>query len=105
MSRSEHRGSSWLAQGEQAVAEAQDRRIAQQHRCHAEGCEEQVPPSLLMCRAHWFMVRKALRREVWRLYVSGQEERKDPSREYLAAAKAAIAAVAACAGRQPRLPI
>ena len=63
------------------------------HRCHAVGCAIEVDPGLLMCKRHWFMVPKNLRREVWRLYGKGQELRKDPSREYLAAAKDAVAAV------------
>lgn len=64
------------------------------HRCHAIGCDVEVPPSLLMCKPHWLMVPKPLRRAVWTLYRSGQEERKDPSDEYLVAARRAIEAVA-----------
>lgn len=63
------------------------------HRCHAVGCDIEVDPGLLMCRRHWFQVPKNLRREVWRLYRKGQERDKNPSREYLAAAKDAIDAV------------
>lgn len=48
---------------------------------------------MLMCKRHWLMVPKPLRRDVWRNYRAGQEQRKDPTPEYLAAAKAAIAAV------------
>ena len=70
------------------------------HRCHAIGCEAEVPPTMLMCRAHWFAVPKPLRKDVWRLYRRGQEITKDPSPEYLAAARAAIDAVARREGRQ-----
>lgn len=63
------------------------------HRCHAVGCTLEVPPSLMMCKRHWFMVPKPLRKAVWHHYRSGQEVRKDPSPEYLEAAKAAIKAV------------
>jgi len=56
-----------------------------------------------MCKPHWYMVPKPLRKEVWRTYRKGQEVTKDPSREYLAAAKAAIAAVAEKEGRQGAL--
>lgn len=63
------------------------------HRCHATGCAAEIPPHLFMCRSHWFMVPKPLRREIWRLYRPGQEIDKHPSAEYLDAAKAAIAAV------------
>lgn len=45
------------------------------------------------------MVPKPLRQAVWRLYRKGQEQDKRPSPEYLEAAKAAIAAVAA---REPQ---
>jgi len=49
---------------------------------------------MFMCRDHWFMVPLALRREIWRTYRPGQEQDKDPSEDYIAAAKAAQAAVA-----------
>jgi hypothetical protein len=63
------------------------------HRCHAIGCDIAVPPALLMCIKHWRMVPKDKQREVWRTYRRGQELRKDPTAEYLAAAAAAIQAV------------
>lgn len=65
------------------------------HRCHARGCEEIVPPHLLICRKHWFMVPKPLRKEVWRTYRKGQEATRDPSPDYLVAARRAIDVVAA----------
>lgn len=64
------------------------------HRCHARNCEAPVPPKMLMCRKHWWMVPEPLRREVWRLYRPGQEVDKRPTREYLEAANAAVNAVA-----------
>jgi len=64
------------------------------HRCHANGCEVEVPPKILMCRRHWFMVPIALREAVWASYRPGQEIDKRPTAEYLDAADAAIAAVA-----------
>lgn len=70
------------------------------HRCHAERCEAEVPPKLLMCRRHWFMVPKRLRDAVWATYREGQEISKDPSPEYMEAQQAAIAAVALCEGRR-----
>ena len=63
------------------------------HVCHAENCKVQVPPKLLMCRRHWFMVPKLLRDRVWATYRPGQEIDKRPTREYLEAATAAIEAV------------
>jgi hypothetical protein len=65
-----------------------------EHKCHAEGCNVLVPPRLLMCLRHWRMVPLELQRRVWATYVSGQEIRKDPSPEYLAAQEAAVQAVA-----------
>lgn len=73
------------------------------HHCHAIGCETEVPPAMSMCKRHWFMVPKPLRKEVWRTYRKGQEITKDPSPEYLAAAKAAIRAVAEKEGRRGSL--
>lgn len=64
------------------------------HTCHAEGCTRVVPPRLLMCPRHWAMVPPALQAGVWRHYRTGQEIDKRPTREYLDAAHAAIAAVA-----------
>jgi hypothetical protein len=54
-----------------------------------------VVPGLLMCGPHWVMVPPDLRRAVLDTYEEGQEVTKTPSREYLAAAEAAIMAVAA----------
>lgn len=43
-----------------------------------------------MCLRHWRLLPLELQRAVWAVYVPGQEIRKDPTREYLAAARAAI---------------
>lgn len=48
-----------------------------------------------MCLRHWRMVPVELQRAVWATYRPGQEVNKQPSREYLEAARAAINAVAA----------
>ena len=64
------------------------------HRCHAEGCEKQVPPKMLMCLRHWRMVPKTLQARIWATYRPGQEVDKRPSAEYMAAQKAAVDAVA-----------
>ena len=64
------------------------------HHCHADGCDVAVPPKLLMCGRHWRLVPARLKARVWATYVPGQERRKDPTAEYLEAARAAIAAVA-----------
>ena len=63
------------------------------HTCHATGCPVPVPRRMLMCKRHWRMVPKPLQDAVWATYVPGQEQRRDPTPEYLAAARAAINAV------------
>jgi hypothetical protein len=75
------------------------------HRCHAIECETEVPPWQLMCRRHWLIVPAELQREVWRHYKPGQEISKQPSRDYLAAAEAAIEAVAKIERPQLRLAL
>lgn len=70
------------------------------HHCHAKGCPVPVPPKMLMCTQHWYMVPKDLQAAVWHAYRPGQEVTKDPTREYLDAATAAIAAVAAAEARR-----
>ena len=61
-----------------------------QHACHWPTCTEEVPPSQLMCRLHWYALPRAIRREVWRTYRKGQEVDKNPSPEYLAVARVAL---------------
>ena len=63
------------------------------HQCHAEGCDVEVPPRLLMCARHWRMVPRSVQRLVWRTYRPGQEIDKRPGSAYLAAQKEAINAV------------
>lgn len=70
------------------------------HLCHAERCSVPVPPKLLMCRIHWYMVPEPLRRAVWRTYRPGQEIDKRPSAEYLEVMQSAIDAVAAKEARK-----
>jgi len=67
------------------------------HTCHAEGCAKRVPPRFLMCAPHWYMVPNELQAEVYRHYRPGQEIDKQPSPEYLQAARAVIEAVATAA--------
>jgi hypothetical protein len=64
------------------------------HVCHARKCMVPVPPKMLMCKRHWYMVPKELRDRVWATYRRGQEIDKDPSMEYLDAAMAAVRSVA-----------
>lgn len=70
------------------------------HTCHAEGCETSCPPAMFMCRPHWFSLPKTMRNAVWAVYVPGQENRMDPSREYLEVAHNAIEWLANKEGRR-----
>lgn len=70
------------------------------HVCHADGCNVEVPPRMLMCLRHWRMVPRDLQRRVWATYVPGQEIRKDPTGAYMEAQQAAVAAVAVKEGRR-----
>ena len=63
------------------------------HHCHACGCAVSVPPEMLMCRRHWFMVPKRIRDRVWNTYRPGQCDDKQPSEAWHQAADAAIKAV------------
>lgn len=65
------------------------------HTCHARNCTTGVPPKMLMCRPHWFMVPRAMQARIWATYRPGQEVTKDPSPEYLDAAMEAVNYVAA----------
>lgn len=53
------------------------------HTCHWPGCTKQVPPAMWGCKQHWFRLPKYLRDRIWATYEVGQEERMDPSEEYL----------------------
>lgn len=56
------------------------------HTCHWPGCERQVPPALWGCKPHWLRLPKRLRDQIWDAYVPGQEQRMDPSDDYLVVA-------------------
>lgn len=59
---------------------------------------------MLMCFRHWRMVPREMQRRVWATYRPGQCDDKNISREWLAAADAAIDAVAAKEGLPTRAP-
>lgn len=63
------------------------------HHCHARNCKLKVPPEMLMCKRHWFMVPMPIRNRVWKHYRKGQCDDMRPSEEWLEAANDAIAAV------------
>lgn len=66
-----------------------DRRSSE-HVCHATGCSTRVPPRMFMCKPHWYALPKAYRDAVWDVYVPGQEQRMDPTGEYLTVARMCI---------------
>jgi len=57
--------------------------------CPVLGCGEQIDPSRLMCRRHWYRVPKQLRDQVWATWRSGQGAL---SREHHDAVRLAMAA-------------
>lgn len=70
------------------------------HRCHAEGCDAEVPPKMLMCLKHWRMVPKLSQARIWLTYRPGQEIDKHPSALYMDAQREAVEAVAVKEGRR-----
>ena len=87
---------------ETSTSATNDERVASGSRtrsCAARGCGVQVPPKMLMCRKHWYMVPVFLRRAVWAAYRPGQEHDGNPSETYLSVMRAAVEAVAEREGR------
>lgn len=64
-------------------------RQTRNHDCHWPGCGKQVPPAMWGCRPHWFRLPMPIRNRIFRAYRIGQEQDGRPSRDYMAAAKAA----------------
>jgi hypothetical protein len=63
-------------------------------RCPIPRCQDQIDPSRLMCRVHWYMIPKDLRDRVWFTWRSGHGafsgEHKDAVRRALAAVLAVV---------------
>lgn len=53
------------------------------HLCHALRCTTPVSPAMFMCKTHWYQVPRKDRQLLVKLYVPGQEFRKDPSEAYV----------------------
>jgi len=66
-----------------------------QHTCHWPGCGRECPAAMWGCKPHWFALPKRLRDRIWATYRRGQEITKDPSPEYMEAARAVQAWIAA----------
>jgi len=73
------------------------------HHCHATNCSRDVPPSMFMCKAHWFSLPKAMQRKIWATYRRGQEDDKQPSRAYCLAAIEAVTFIAEKEGVTPNV--
>lgn len=65
--------------------------------CRVPRCNEQIDPSRLMCRRHWYRVPKPLRDQVWATWQSG---RGTSSGEHQTAVHMAIAACRDRAGAE-----
>lgn len=60
-----------------------------EHTCHYPSCTRQVPPAKMCCAPHWKLLPRELQQRIWLTFRPGQEVTFTPSREYLAAARAA----------------
>jgi hypothetical protein len=58
--------------------------------CPVIGCGEQIDPSRLMCRRHWYLVPRQLRDRVWATWLSGAGVLSTEHQE------AVLMAIAAC---------
>jgi hypothetical protein len=77
------------------VAYVKSQGQTRRHACHWPGCSKQVAPALWGCSHHWFKLPAKLRSEIWENFNPGQEVGGTPSREYIDAAKAVQAWIAA----------
>jgi hypothetical protein len=68
--------------------------------CPIAGCGDQIDPSRLMCRLHWYTVPKELRDQVWASWQSGQGAYSRAHRDAVkTAVDAVLAAIGAATGR------
>jgi hypothetical protein len=71
------------------------------HTCHATGCKIEVPPTMFMCKRHWYMLPKRMRDAIWASYREGQCDDWNISHEYANAARAAVKFIADKEGVEP----
>ena len=64
------------------------------HRCPIPRCADEIDPSRLMCRPHWYLVPKELRDQVWATWRSGQGAFSREHRETVHKAVVAVLTVA-----------
>lgn len=68
------------------------------HHCHAVCCSRRVDPKLFVCGRHWRKLHPLLRHAIWQEYEPGQEQRKDPTPDYMAVQQCAVAYLAKADG-------
>jgi hypothetical protein len=61
--------------------------------CYARGCGKKIRKGMLLCSAHWDLVPRTVKADLWRFYPQGDGNEMRPSPAWLAAANAAIEAV------------
>lgn len=71
------------------------------YECRATNCKIPINATALMCDMHWRMLPWAIKKRVWDTYRHGQEKDFKPSRDYLAAARAAVIFIAKEEGHRP----
>jgi len=69
--------------GERAASVGRNSKEAMKHLCHHPTCVRPVPPEMLACKSHWFMLPEEIRKRIWRTFRPRQEKDKRPSREWL----------------------
>lgn len=72
---------------ESKVEHVKSAKQTRSHECHWPGCSAQVPPAKWGCVKHWFTLPVILRNEIWKNYKIGQEDKLNPSKEYLETAR------------------
>lgn len=71
----------------QKVAHVKEVKFEKGHTCHWPGCTVEVKPTHWACPKHWFKLPKHLQARIWHAYQPGQEQTKNPSREYIEVAR------------------
>lgn len=75
------------------------------HTCHATLCEVRVPPTMFMCKRHWFSLPKNIRDRIWSTYRVGQCNDWSISAEYAKAAREAVTLIANREGVPPDVSV
>lgn len=70
--------------------------------CRAKNCWIEIPEAKFMCRGHWQMVSKELKRRIWNAYTMALDLNQSPSsmRHFLEVTRKAVDMVAELEGYQ-----